>query len=85
MHCSVYKGAKAPDTYLFLPARNAFASVPGPVLARFGTLEHVMDLVLTPGRRLARLQATSLMQALLRDGCHIQLPPRDADETERAG
>ncbi|MCC5813046.1 MAG: YcgL domain-containing protein [Ectothiorhodospiraceae bacterium] len=77
MHCSVYKGAKAPDHYLFLPRRDDFSAVPQPVLDRFGPLEHVMDLVLTPERPLARLTAPELMRALLQQGCHVQLPPRE--------
>lgn len=77
MHCSIYKGRAAPDTYLFVPARDAFDAVPQAVLARFGPLEHVMDLVLTPDRRLSRVSAKTLMQGLLKNGCYVQLPPQD--------
>lgn len=77
MHCSIYKGRSAPDTYLYVPARDDFEAVPEAVLARFGPLEHVMDLVLTPDRALARVSAKTLMQGLLRNGCYVQLPPRD--------
>ncbi|MCC5858900.1 MAG: YcgL domain-containing protein [Ectothiorhodospiraceae bacterium] len=77
MHCSVYKGQGAPDHYLFLPGKDDFSGVPQSVLDRFGPLEHVMDLVLTPDRRLARIRPVTLMRTLLVQGCHVQLPPND--------
>ncbi len=84
MHCSVYKGARAPEHYLFLPRRDDFDAVPQAVLDRFGPLEHVMDLRLTPGRRLARIPARRLMRALLVNGCYIQLPPKDSSRAATA-
>ncbi len=77
MHCSVYKGRNVPDTYLFISTRGDLDAVPAAVLERFGALEHVMDLVLTPGRRLARTDSRTLLRALLQNGCYVQLPPRD--------
>ena len=77
MHCSVYKGRAAPEYYLFLPCRDDFSGVLQDTLNRFGPLEHVMDLVLTPGRRLERTEAVTLMRTLLIKGCYIQLPPRE--------
>jgi len=85
MFCSVYTGSRAPDSYLFLPARDAFEAVPQSLLARFGQLRHVMDLVLTPEGKLARLQSRVLMRALLLHGCHVQLPPRDGEQAVAAG
>lgn len=79
MHCSVYKGRKAPDHYLFLPCRDDFTDVPQSVLDAFGALEPVLELVLTPDRRLARIDARELMRRLLAQGCHVQLPPKDDD------
>ena len=81
MLCAVYKGPKAPDTYLFVPGPAALGEVPESVRRGFGPLEHVMDLVLTPERRLARIEALDLMRRLLRDGCFIQMPPDEDPET----
>lgn len=77
MHCSIYKGRRAPDTYLFLPVRDDFSGVPAAVLNAFGQTEHVMDLVLTPGRSLARADAHTVMRSMLLKGCYVQLPPKD--------
>lgn len=84
MHCSVFKGSRTPDTYLFLPAREPSDAVPQLVLQRFGRLEHVMDLVLTPDRSLARIEALTLLRALLLQGCYIQLPPQEEERAARA-
>lgn len=83
MHCSIYKGRRAPDTYLFVPVRDDFTAVPVSVLQAMGPLEHVMELVLTPERKLARVSAVTVMRRLLVQGCYVQLPPRD--DPERLG
>ncbi len=84
MHCSIFKGSRTPDTYLFVPAREVTDAVPGLVLQRFGALEHVMDLVLTPDKRLARVEARTVLRALLTQGCFIQLPPSREDQDQHS-
>lgn len=79
MHCSIYKGRRQPDTYLFVPVKDDFSAVPAAVLQAMGPLEHVMELVLTPQRRLARADAVTVMRRLLLQGCYIQLPPEDEE------
>ncbi len=77
MHCSIYKGRKAPDTYVYLPRRGDFSGLPSSLLAALGEPIHVMDLVLTPARKLARVEVLDVMRGLLVNGCYVQLPPRD--------
>lgn len=77
MHCSIYKGRHKPDTYLYIPGRKDFSGVPQDLLKMMGHLEHVMDLVLTPERRLARADVRAVMRALLIHGRYIQLPAED--------
>lgn len=79
MHCSIYKGTRRPDTYLFVPGRDDFTAVSPALHQTMGELVHVMDLVLYPGRRLARADATTVMRSLLTRGCWVQLPPEDDD------
>lgn len=77
MHCSVYKGRKAADTYVYLPVKDDFSSLPADLRRAFGEPVHVMDLVLTPGRRLAQVEPRAVLRGLLEKGCYVQLPPRD--------
>lgn len=77
MHCSIYKGRKAPDTYLFVPVKDDLSTVPAPVMGALGEAVHVMDLVLTPARTLAQAEAKEVLRSLLHRGCYVQLPPKD--------
>lgn len=77
MHCSIYKGRQKPDIYLYTPGPEDFSGVPQDLLQSMGQLEHVMDLVLTPKRRLARADVCAVMRALLIYGRYIQLPAED--------
>lgn len=77
MHVSIYKGRKRPDTYLFLPVKDDFSGLSDDLMRAMGELEHVMDLVLTPQRRLARADARQVMHAVLHRGCYVQMPPQD--------
>jgi uncharacterized protein YcgL (UPF0745 family) len=79
MHCSIYKGTRRPNTYVFVPAPDDFSAVSDALHATMGELIHVMDLVLYPGRRLARAEAGTVMRSLLTRGCWVQLPPEDED------
>ncbi|KAB7624382.1 YcgL domain-containing protein [Alkalilimnicola sp. S0819] len=82
MHCSIYKGHKKPDTYLYVPVKDDLSTVPAPIMGALGATEHVMDLVLTPARRLAREDVCEVMRSLLHRGCFVQLPPGE-DELSR--
>ncbi len=80
MTCSIYKGSKKADIYLYVPARNAFDLVPKALLMQLGQLVHVMDLELTPERKLAREDTRKVMQNLAEVGYHVQLPPKDQED-----
>lgn len=77
MHCSVYKSRKVVDTYVYLPVKDDFSSLPADLKRAFGEPIHVMDLVLTPQRRLARAETRAVLRGLLEKGCYVQLPPRE--------
>ncbi|HET8700632.1 MAG TPA: YcgL domain-containing protein, partial [Nitrococcus sp.] len=53
------------------------SDIPPDLLQIMGQLEHVMELVLMPWRRLARAEACTVMRALLIHGYYIQLPAED--------
>lgn len=78
MHAYVYKSARKDDTYLYLAARDDFERVPEPVRASLGPLSFVLDVALTPERRLARADVAVVRQNLVLRGFHLQLPPNQA-------
>lgn len=75
MRCHVYRSRLRPDTYVYLAGKDDFDVLPEPLRQRLGVLEPVMELELTPDRRLARADAAAVIQALRTRGCYLQLPP----------
>lgn len=75
MHAHVYKSLRKPDTYLYLAQRDGFDVLPDEVRAQLGALEFVLAVELTAERKLARVDAEQVRQALNARGFHLQMPP----------
>jgi hypothetical protein len=66
--------------YLFLPdsdREDIRQDLPDELLQITGRLEKVMQLELTPDRKLARADAKKVMTALEQQGFYLQMPPND--------
>jgi uncharacterized protein YcgL (UPF0745 family) len=74
LDCSIFKSRRKPDMYLYLTGRDDLSPVPEGLLKLLGALEHVMDLELTPDRRLAKEDPAQVMANLREHGYHIQFP-----------
>ena len=85
MHAYVYKSLRKPDTYLYLREKDAFGLVPDGVLVPLGKLQWVMEIELTPERRLAREQAVVVMANLADRGFHLQRPETVLDPLVAGG
>ena len=79
MHAYVYKSLKKADTYLYLATRDDFAGLPEPLRTQLGTLQFVLEVELTPQRRLARENPEVVRANLTARGFHLQFPPTMAD------
>ncbi|TZF89331.1 YcgL domain-containing protein [Cognatilysobacter lacus] len=75
MHAYVYKSLRKADTYIYLAERDAFDALPPPVREQLGGLDFVLDVELTPERRLARVDVAKLREALGTRGFFVQVPP----------
>jgi uncharacterized protein len=75
MHAYVYKSQRKADTYVYFAARDDFARLPDPLRDQLGALQFVLDVALTPERRLAREDAATVRENLAVCGFHLQLPP----------
>jgi uncharacterized protein YcgL (UPF0745 family) len=75
LHCYIYKSPRKPETYLFVLKESDFSAVPEPLLEALGEVEKVIDIELTPERKLARGNAQQIMNDLNTTGFHLQLPP----------
>lgn len=80
MQAYVYKSLRKADTYIYFAVRDDFTRLPEPLRAQLGTLQFVMELALTPERRLAREDAATVRGNLATRGFHLQFPPSAATD-----
>lgn len=73
--CTIYKGSREAELYLYVDRVDGLARVPEELLARFGTVSEVMTIKLTPQRKLARASAPQVLAAIAEKGYYLQLPP----------
>lgn len=85
MHAYVYKSRRKADTYVFLREREGFALLPEPLRSMLGALDFVLDLALSPGRKLAREDAATVCGNLAARGYHLQFPPTGGEHGEPDG
>ncbi|PKM43482.1 MAG: hypothetical protein CVV05_14870 [Gammaproteobacteria bacterium HGW-Gammaproteobacteria-1] len=77
MKCYIYKSSKKEQLYLYLPKQDDFAEVPAILMETMGTAAFVMELELTPERKLARADSAEVIAGLQEKGFYLQMPPRD--------
>ena len=75
MQAFVYKSLKRADTYVYLAGRDDFARLPEPLRTQLGRLQFVLEVALTPERKLAREDAAVVRGNLAMRGFHLQFPP----------
>ncbi|GAA4353540.1 YcgL domain-containing protein [Kangiella taiwanensis] len=75
MMCSVYKSAKKPDTYLYVPYDSDFDDLPEGLTSVWGEPELVMHIDLGQRDKLALVDITELKEKLTEDGYYLQMPP----------
>ena len=71
----VYKSSKRADTYVYLAARDDFGRLPEPLRNQLGPLHFVLEVALTPERKLARENPRQVLENLAARGFHLQFPP----------
>lgn len=75
MHCFIYKSLKKEDLYLYIDKKDDFSKVPEMLFNSFGKMAFVMDIELTPERKLAREDAGKVITSLKEKGFFVQMPP----------
>ncbi len=74
MQCAIYKSRRKQDTYLYLAAKDDFSQIPETLLKLIGELVHLMDLDLSPERKLAQEDTAEVLRNLQERGWHLQVP-----------
>jgi len=75
MQCFIYKSLKKEYLYLYIVKKDDFSKVPDALVISLGKMEFVMDLELSPDRKLAKENAGTVIDSLLAQGFFVQLPP----------
>ena len=71
----IYKSLKKNELYLYLLTKDDFSSIPDELFKSLGRLEFVMELSLSPERKLAREDVSRVMASLEKKGFYLQMPP----------
>ena len=77
MRCTVVRSSLKAYTYIYLLEGEDFGDLPDSLKTVFGEPEFVMDLELTPQRKLANGDVNQVMENLADKGYHLQLPPQE--------
>jgi uncharacterized protein YcgL (UPF0745 family) len=79
MQAYVYKSLRKAETFVYLRERDAFGLLPEVLRTPLGELRFVLEVALTPERRLAREDAAVVRTNLAAQGFHVQFPPPPID------
>ena len=76
MQAFVYKSQRKEDTFVYLAERDDFERIPETLRTPLGPLVFVLEVALTPERKLACENVETVRQNLASQGFHLQFPPR---------
>ncbi len=71
----VFRSSRVDDMYLYVDAAERLSRVPSALLERFGSPVEALNLDLDPERRLARVRAVDVLDAIAQQGFYLQMPP----------
>jgi len=74
--CWVYRSPRKQEMYIYLAQEDGFDTLPAALLERFGEPILVIELELSPDRKLAREDVGKVMANLRDQGFHLQMPPQ---------
>lgn len=77
--CSIYKSSKKAEMYLYVDRSQDVSKLPEGLMMAFGSPTKVMDLVLTPEKKLARASAEKVLAAIEEQDFYLQMPPTNQD------
>ena len=81
MKCVIFRCSKKDEMYLYVPDTenddDLLDTLPDGLTHLTGRLDKVMELELTPDRKLARAKVEEVITALQDKGFYLQMPPND--------
>lgn len=83
--CEVFRSSRKEEMYLYVDKAQGLKDLPEVLLKQFGEAESVMTLLLTPDKKLARVDAAEVLQKIESEGFFLQMPPTQAELLRRDG
>jgi len=80
MLCHIYRSSRKLDTYLYLIDKDDFSVIPQELMRVFGPPEFSFSFDLTEERRLAKEDASEVIENLESQGYHLQLQDNELIE-----
>jgi len=77
VECVIYKSKKQEELYLYIDASKQLNEFPAELLGKINTEKPIMNITLSPERKLARADVVKVMQEIQQKGFYLQLPPND--------
>jgi len=78
--CSVFKSLKKKEMYVYVDRKEGVAALPESLKPLFGHPEHVLDMVLTPEKKLARVDSQKVLDEIAVKGFYLQMPPGEDED-----
>ena len=78
--CSVFKSSKKREMYLYVDRKDGVNNLPEALQSIFGEPTHVLDMILTPSKKLARVDAGKVLEEIALNGFYLQMPPGKDEE-----
>ena len=76
MNAYIYKSSRKAELYLYIAQKDDFSNVPQALYDSMGKEPvFVMEIELTPERKLARENVNTVIKNLETKGFHLQIPP----------
>ncbi len=75
INCKIYRCAKQDGMYLYIHSDKTSEDLPEELIKMVKELTHVIDLELTPERKLASEDVNIVMKNLEEKDYHLQMPP----------
>ncbi|NQY26507.1 MAG: YcgL domain-containing protein [Piscirickettsiaceae bacterium] len=76
MNSYIYKSSKKEELYIYLAKKDDFSDVPQALYATMGKEPiFVMEVELSPEKKLAREDVVKVIENLETQGYHLQIPP----------
>ena len=80
--CQIYRSPKEEGMYLYVKKEEGLTKVPEELLTLFGKPQPAMVLLLTPEKKLARVNVVKVAENLESQGYYLQMPPRNEQDPE---